>query len=204
MELYEIYNNVHLEAQQQSLWCWAASARMLSFKYMNPSISQASAAVYIKTGIVDPFPSASEISTANKTGKLGTVAETIQYLLGMSIGTIFYQENVIYTESTLRSVLDQGPICVGRMWFSTSGVAVSGHIMVISGYQWDAAHNVYVYNILDPGPVNTGSQYSRSYQWLCDGNNTVNGIDVSDSGKWNGVSTYRLGPYDNTIAWLGP
>ena len=50
-------SSVRLEAQQQSEWCWVACARMLSMKYMDSYISQASAAVFIKQGVETLFPS---------------------------------------------------------------------------------------------------------------------------------------------------
>ena len=72
-------------------------------------------------------------------------------------------------------------------------------MMVICDYHWDSSVNSYVYKILDPGPVNVGSQYYRSYQWILKGQNALENIDVADNGRWIGVFTYKATGYNDVI-----
>ncbi len=199
-KLYEVYDNVHLESQQQRRWCWVACARMMSFKYINPSISQASAAVHVKLGIDASSPTAQQITSANQTGTFADLEEAIQYLFETDITYIYYSENSIYDESTLRSILDESPVCIGRSYYTDEGGYLFGHMMVICDYHWDSSANTYLYEILDPGSVNTDSPYFVSYQWILNGQNALENIDVADNGRWSGVFSYKATGYNNIIS----
>ena len=104
-------SSMHLEAQQQERWCWAACARMLSMKYMQSYISQASAAVFVKQGIEELYPLEEQISASTVNG--GTPLETenaVEYILGCGNYDICHSAYEIYSEEILRSRRREGHI----------------------------------------------------------------------------------------------
>lgn len=198
------YNgNVQLEAQQQSLWCCVACARMFTMKFFDPLMSQASAAVYVKLNTVTHNPTAEQIQQANSAGTLAEIEQAIEYLSGVSF--TYSALNKIYSEYTLRSLLDQSNIVIACRGEYKDGERQSGHAVVIYGYNWDATESIYVYDIFDPSPVNGGSSYSRSYENICNGTNRQYSTDPKNDLKiWDKIVVYRFGPYDNTIDAIVP
>lgn len=195
--LIEPSNEIVLEAQQTRIWCWVACARMASMKYVNSPISQAAAAVYIKTGVRTLNPTVSQIDDASQEGGLlSETAMAIQFLGGPST---YYAEDKIYSESTLRSLLDSGNIVVVARGYYVDGMRDNGHVTLVHGYHYNSAENLYLFHIYDPSSVNVGSSYSRSYSWICNGQNKSSVYDYADSSIWDGILTFRIGNYTDTI-----
>ena len=192
-------NNVKLEPQYMSSWCWVACARMASTKYMESYVSQASAAVYVMLNIEKNSPYPEEIEAANGDGTNGQTEMALEFILKSD--NVYSTYFKIYSEAALRAMLDAGsPVIVSRGWYDSNNERNGGHSTIIYSYYWDSTYNVYMYNIYDPSPVNTGSSYSRSYQSLCNGRKG----DISDRGIWEGVVVYKIGNYTNTIDSLAP
>ncbi|MBR5767092.1 MAG: RICIN domain-containing protein, partial [Clostridia bacterium] len=194
---------ISLESQHQSDWCWAASARMSSKKYMLSPFSQETTAVYIKTGVVSLSPTSTQIEEANHGATVSETEQALEFLLSsLNVYSIWGK---IYSEAVLRSLLDSGnPVIILRGWYNASNVRDGGHYVVIYNYHWNAENNLYVYDIYDPGPVNIGSSYFRSYQSICNGHNTTYGTDKYDNGIWEGVVVYALGNHQSFIDWPDP
>lgn len=196
-------HTVQLEPQQQTSWCWAASARMSSMICMQSSISQASAAVYVKLGVVTSNPTSTQITNANNGGTVGETEKALEYILDSD--NCYSTWGNIYSESALRNILDStNPVIILRGWYDTSGTRTGGHYVVIYDYYWDSNNNMYVYEIFDPWAPNVGDSYSRSYQSICNGRNPAFTGDVTDTGVWEGIVVYENGDYLNTITWPGP
>lgn len=194
---------MQLEAQEQNNWCWAASARMSSFNYMDSEISQASAAVFIKLGIETSTPTSTEITDANIGATVGETERTIEYILGSN--NCYSTWGEIYDENTLQDLLDcSNPVVILRGWYNWNGKRQGGHFVVIYDYYWDSVNDLYMYRIFDPWDVNVGESYDRSYQSICDGRNPAFDEDRTDTGLWEGIVVYTNGDYQNTIAWPAP
>ena len=56
------YEYIPLEGQQKSNWCWAASARMLSFSYYDVTKTQTQAVVYVKGADINDGGTVYELS----------------------------------------------------------------------------------------------------------------------------------------------
>ena len=194
---------VQLEPQQQTMWCWVASARMSSMIYMQSPISQASAAVYVKLNAITFNPTSTQISNANSGGTVSETEAAVEYILASN--NCYSTWGNIYSESTLRNILDsENPVVILRGWYNTSGKRTGGHYVVIYDYYWDLNNNTYMYEIFDPWSPNVGDAYSRSYQSICNGRNPAFNGDVTDTGIWEGVVVYEIGNYLNTVTWPGP
>lgn len=192
-----------VEGQQQSNWCWAASARMASMKYPHVTISQASAAVFIKLGIETANPDATQIAQSNFGGVVEETEHALEYITG--IENVYSKWGKIYDESTLKNLLDQNlPVIILMGFYNNDGHRTSGHYVIIYNYHWDATDNLYVYDIFNPSPIGLGSSYSRSYQNICNGKNIAFHEDVYGLGIWEGIVVYEFGDYKNTINWSSP
>ena len=158
---------------------------------MNSQRSQASAAVYAKLRIKTLTPTPDQIQSASQ---LGTVSEThtaLSYIL--SSDNIYSAAWKIYSEPVLQSMLDTSyPVIIARGWYDDNGERESGHATVIYDYHWDSTANEFVYDIFDPW--NGGSSYSRTYESICNGR-----TDGVDTGIWESVVVYKVGPYNSTI-----
>ena len=198
-----VNNTVSLEAQKQTEWCWAASARMSSKEFMLSPISQESAAVYVKLGVKTATPTSTQIANSNQSATVGETEKALEYILSSS--NIYSKWGKIYNESTLRSLLSSSnPVVILRGWYDSSYNRQGGHYVIIYGYHWDSTHGVYLYHIYDPWPVNTGASYSQSYQSICNGRNPAFSGDMTDTGVWEGIVVYERGSYTNTINWPNP
>ena len=199
--LCPVNNEYIIEGQQTPVWCWVASARIAAFGCMKSHISQASAAVYVKSSMKKLFPSASEIESATDAGRPVEAMQALAYITGRN--DVFFASGMIYDEATLRSLLDYSiPIIIYRGWYKGS-VRTGGHVTVICGYSWDSEEQLYRYRIVDPWPVNDGCSYYRSYKWICNGGDGTAVYDDKDDGIWESVILYKVGDYDNTINWPG-
>jgi len=191
---------IQLEAQQQTQWCWAASARMLAKASGTPSRSQASVAVRIISGIDTLNPTSAQISAANQPASPNQCEVAAELLTGYEC----YSETQmrIFTEYALQTLLvDDFPVIVFRGWYNESG-RNGGHATVVYDYYYDSTTGVYWYKIFDPWDVNTGTMYDRTYASLCNGRvgrNTQG--DIVDDGIWESIIVYERGNYAPTIAW---
>ncbi len=195
---------IQLEGQETAMWCWIASARMMASRYQISPISQASAAVYIKLNKKTLNPSAEDIEKTwrrpNGDTFGGTVVESeeaLEYLTGLPCYSASYK---IYSESTLRSILDSGyPVRISRGTYDiASEERLSGHATVIESYYWDASSNNYIYVIYDPWPVNQGRYLYYTYDRICREN-----ISASEQTIWESIVVYQKGNYTITIDWPG-
>ncbi len=186
-----------LEPQEQANWCWAACARMVSMNYGISPISQASAAVYIKTGFITPTPSWQQINEANKTATCEGVERTLEYLLGAE--NVYSRDGYIYSEEVLQELLDaSNPVIILRGEYDNYGYRESGHFIVIYDYYWDSSYGCAFYRIFDPWMVNEGNAYSKSYAALCNGRDAVVN-EERDNYLWEGVIVCQYGDYLKTI-----
>ena len=155
----------HLELQEQSMWCWAASARMASSYYMDSNISPASAAVYIMNTEITSNPTAEQIAKANKGANAEKTANALEYILNGEY-EVFYAEKRIYSLDALRTLLDNGtPVIALRSYVVASGQITTGHATVIVDYYYD---NGWKLVILDPSPNNPNNIYTEDYYTYCD------------------------------------
>ncbi len=201
-EMTKYHNIIQLEAQEQSSWCWAASARMSSYNYIVPSVSQASVAVYIKLGIETKTPTSNQITQANDGASINETKNAIEYILSSNNG---YGRYEIYSEQNLRTLLDNGnPVIVLRGWYNSSKIRGGGHYTIIYDYYWDSTNGIYLYKIYDPLPENIGSAYDRSYQSICNGRNPAFASDITDTGVWEGIVVYKKSVYQDTISSPSP
>lgn len=184
-------STIHLEAQETNVWCWAASARIASFRFMDSQRSQASAAVFVKDGIKTLAPTQNQITSATETGTSRETKTALSYIL--SYNNIYNADWVIYEESVLQAMLDESyPVIILRGWYDNNGKRNGGHYTVIYDYHWDLTQNEYLYDIYDPG--NGGSSYSRTYESICNGR-----TDGKDTGIWESIVVYKVGLYNNTV-----
>jgi hypothetical protein len=194
------YNgNVQLEAQQQNKWCWVACARMAAMRFVDPLMSQASAAVYLKLNMFTHNPTAEQIDLANDTGSILEIEQAIECFSGIS--ATYSSDGNIYSSEVLRSLLDQSNIVIACRAKYDGLIRQPGHAIVIYGYHWDANESMYVYDIFDPAPVNSGSSYSSSYENICNSSVQKHSADqVGEEQIWDRIVTYRIGDYDNVIS----
>jgi len=192
-------DEIQLEAQKETKWCWAACARMASTKYMHSPISQESAAVYIKSGIKTNNPTDAQIEAANTSANVQKTAQAVEYILGSS-GNTYYNFGAVYDDVTLNGLLDAGNIVVAlRGTYNESGTRTGGHYIVIYDYYWDSDLEMDLYKIHDPWSVGSGKSYIRSYFWIRNGSNHVASTDVRDYRVWDGIVVFRIGSYTQTV-----
>ncbi len=185
---------VQLIRQEQDQWCWVASAEMASRKYQISSISQSSAAVYIKLNQVVATPTTDQISSANIGGSIIDTEEVLEYFLAAD-PSFCYSAQRVYSELTLRSLLDDEiPVIITRGWYDSNGNRNGGHATIIYDYYLDPTSNVYMYYIFDPWMTSSGLEI-RSYSSICNGLSPVTNYDVVDNGKWEGIITFCKGDY---------
>lgn len=186
-----------LEPQETDVWCWVASARMVSMNYKISSVTQESAAVYGLLGVEEPNPTYAQRLTATSTANIETTASTLEYIIG---DNVHYANNEIYDEITLRNLLDAStPVIIRRGRYSSDGERRAGHCVVVYNYYWDSSSGQYIFNIFDPWDVNEGSQYSLTYQAIC-----KRAVPSSqDFYIWDGIVVVAEGDYLNTIEWIG-
>ena len=202
-------SQVQLEGQETSMWCWVASARMMSFRYQNSPITQACAAVYVKlNNKITMHPDAEEqFSGIQQLG--GTVSEiktALEYITGVECYSAWKS---VYSEQTLQSLLDDNiPVIITRGVYepNRSGDATkensgmkrtSGHATVINSYRWNDTTNEYEYEIYDPWKPNE----RKIKYWNYD---RIKREDSENSYRaWDGVVTFAQGNYSTLENWSG-
>lgn len=113
--------SIKLEPQHQTNWCWAASARISSQSKTVGAVTQESAAAYVKLGVKTISPTATQIVNANDAAMVGETEQALEYILSSS--NIYSNWGVIYSESVLRTLLDNNnPVIILRGWYDSSGV----------------------------------------------------------------------------------
>lgn len=200
----EFRSTTDLEGQQMSLWCWAATARMMVKHYYDvPSGRSQSSGVSSVWGYV-----------RNVMGSPAAVTQiTSFYYSGDKLineHNLETKEREIYDETTLRRFLDEGHVVHIIRGSYVNGVRQTGHSTVIVGYTTIYKYGAiqYRYIIYDPAPttipdpwedptVTAGQIYNRSYQWICNGRN-VSILDPRDSYIWEGAYVFPTAYSDNT------
>ena len=135
-------------------------------------------------------PTSDQISSATKTGSIDDITQALQYIVG-HIDT-YSADKRIYSEATLQSLLDAGNVVIAcRGWYTDNGESNLGHAYLIYDYSNDGQFKLY-----DPW----NGELSRPYSWICNGRSST---ETYDTGVWDGVVTFRIGDYQNTIAWPG-
>ena len=185
------YEYIPLEGQQQSLWCWAASARMLSFSYYNVTKTQAQAVMHVK-GTDD-----------NVDGTIYDTKDAASYYQD-GADNMEIQNYKRYSEDILRRFIDDGhPVCIFRGKYISPSIRRSGHIIVLFGYIWNEKYNRYDYLIRDPEPSNKGQTIIMSYQKLVNSFNlSSNSGEDSDGGIWERTLVHGTSYSDQAIDWL--
>lgn len=134
---------VPAEAQTYSLWCWAASSRMVS-RYLGGS--SASQCQFVKWG-------KRTSSCPNVTGDFGTDVSSALLSAG-----IYSPGNVSWSAisfNTIKGQIDSNKPVLIRWQWSSGG----GHMLVVKGYNTSGSTVTYI----DPG---NGSVSTRSYSWM--------------------------------------
>lgn len=185
------FNPVHtLVAQKNDKWCWVAAAQMFCQAQTISSLSQESVAVFVKLGIKTDTPTESQISNAYSEGTKQEKEKAIKYILGSD--QVYSKAHRVYSEPTLRKLLDEGnPILISRGRYR-SGKRIGGHSMVIYDYHWDSELGIYLYDIFDPWPENEGASYAKSYSWIYAEKSSYSS-KVNDTYIWDGIIVYKVG-----------
>ena len=192
-----------LEPQKTGIRCWVAVARMVSMNYLISSISQDSAAVYVKLGIETTNPTEEQLNAEYNTkgGNVYQTEQALEYIMGSH--NVYSAWKKIYNQNTLASLLDLSvPIILSRGVYSEDGTRRSGHCTVVYDcYLNDSG--VYVFKVFDPLNVNIGSEYEMTYQEICEGES----FPTVEYGEckyiWDGIVVVEEGDYLNTIDWVG-
>ncbi len=189
------YEYIPLEGQQKSNWCWATSARMLSFSYYNVTRTQTQAVIHVKGADI------------NDGGTVYEALEAASYYQNGADNLVAYNGK-IYSEQNIRRFIDDGhPIYIGRSRYIYDNelemyVWSSGHATVIFGYIWNEKYNRYDYLVRDPWPVNDGETIIMSYQKLVNSLSlSSNSAEESDGGIWERVLVYETSYSDQVIDW---
>ena len=149
------------QQQEQSLWCWVASARN-SVRFERTILrSQKSAVKKIKDEVV------------NDSGTLTEIVRAAEYI---SYGTEDYvaiRKEMSFAD--LKNQVKRGNVtiaCCG--YYDSNGNRTGGHVVVITGYLENAQNNyIYYFDPLD------GVSYTCSYTEFCNG--SFNGMEYKET-----------------------
>ncbi len=198
---------VKQEAQHQSNFCWAASARMMCSTLMDSPITQEMVAKYVHGNYTTDYNAANdaEISSESKYNKGGTIENSktaIDYILGAS-GFAYGEMLKIYSESNLKNLLDAGNVVnVGIATFNNGGSVKGIHASLIFDY-YTREDGVSVFRMYDPLPVGEGSCQEMTYSDLV--LKVFDAVsDTDDQGtKWVRTLVFKTGNYTDTITVSG-
>lgn len=203
--LSRVSDVLSFEPQINGDFCWAACAKSLSTIFQKSQISQASGAVWAKLGVRNLYPSATQVANASSsTGTVTNIKDSIEYILGDK--NVYGAEYKIYSESTMRSLLDIGnPIIalIGEYKTEQNIERKSGHAVIVYSYHFDETSNKCIFDIYDPLPVNEGKYIQKDYNDLCRGNYSISGAQTGTISVWEAIVIYKAGSYSDTIAWVG-
>lgn len=164
-----VAQDIELEAQSESEWCWAAAALMFAKNYY-PSISVTqSQIVEAVTGSVE-----------NAGGTPNDISSAVEFCINSVGGTLDLEGEHgflpnIYSEDIIKLFLDNGHVLlVGRQWIGENGLPKGRHAVVVYGYCYINGQCYFL--IKDP----IGQHSILSYTKLCDSLN-ANSNDQSDS-----------------------
>ena len=186
--------SITIELQEQTQWCWVACAKMLSERYIDVPVSQATIATYVKLGIDTDEPTEGQVALSNRTATLSETETAVEYILQ---GDVCYSSyGFIYREDILQELLDgSNPIIILRVRYE-DGKALSGHYTVIVDYKYDEIRDTYMYTIYDP---NHKWKIQNSYIKICTGKNEYSN-EIADDFVWVGVVVFKNGNYNRTIS----
>lgn len=166
--------DINFYHQDESNWCWVASAKMAASAENATNLTTQSNAVYaIKQAIV------------NNTGTIMETRQAANYFMRGNINDTYFaeRENQIYSEGIARRFIQENhAIILNMQRTSSSG---TGHAIVLKGFAWIDAQNMpaspgfYYYYCLDPldylandrtvelNKLIDGSyeMYSTNYRW---------------------------------------
>lgn len=202
----EVSNQIVPETQEKDKMCWVACAKMASTKYMRSPIGQNAASYYIHYSTRKLLFSGTEFDNVNRRGDAYQTSKAVEYILGWP-GSTYYTNDRIYSETTLRSLLDTGnAVIISRARIQEQDgefKATDGHAYLIFDYAYDATQGGYVYYIYDPSQELDNPLRIKSYSWICSAPDDRPGSN-GEMMYWNWAVTFAFGDYQNTIKRLGP
>lgn len=187
-------SSVMVEGQQDSKWCWAATALMFA-KHYYPSVTltQTDAVTYVKG------------SACDDTGSLLDAQQAINYYIsninGATINTVI-KEHVVYSKETLLRFLDEENVLyVARGLYDDMNDVSSrreGHVILIYGYVI-IDEQIWLL-VKNSEPENQGRIEMISYEKLYNGNNCVDN-EEQDNWVWESSIVINTSYVDNTIPY---
>ena len=163
--------------QEMNLWCWAASAQMVSRTHIAPMRTQTEIVTQIKGSAVN---------------EAGSPIETRNAVNWASNSTAYVFINNPLSESELIKKIESGiSVIITRGFYDENNERTNGHATVIYGFRLDGANVSFMINdpwpaVSNPWPTNnTGQRYERLYVQILDGN-----FGSVDNGRWE-RSIYR-------------
>ena len=142
---------VSLIQQEQSNWCWAASALMVGkYAYPSTTVTQSQIVYHVK-GTVDNLPA-----------DLYESADAAMFVTNYNTGYTVHSS--YFSFSTTKNYIDSGVPIMARVYRSTPAQDSLGHFYVIYGYH-ESSTGQYLY-IINPGD---GYGYYVSYSDFLNG-----------------------------------
>lgn len=185
-------NDVELEGQEMTEWCWAASARMFAKNYYPQlSATQEECVIKIKNGLV------------NDPGNILETEEAIYFYTESVVNAtmeLYVTTNAVYTEDTMQEFLrNNHVILIGRGQYDNISIPVmnGGHATLISGYMFIEEKCWFL--MLDPW--DGGSYCLLPYEQIVNGRTVINGV-AYDQKVWNMSIVYETYYADNTIPYF--
>lgn len=104
--LYKYTGTPTFELQQQSKWCWAACAWMLSSAHITPEVSHETLAIYVKSNSTtwDTTPSDDLMETYNRTGGIDCIVDILEKIFGEV--NLYANDKGVIEKNVLRQILD--------------------------------------------------------------------------------------------------
>ena len=176
-----VCSSTTIEGQEQTNWCWATSARMFAKHYYPNLTSTQSEAVSHVFG-----------DTVNNAGTRIQAQQAIDYYISdisnASIDTVIV-EGAIFSQNTLITMLNKNQVVyVSRVYCidpTDLNTAVGGHAILVCGTVLLGNERWFI--VKDPSPLDEGSIYWVSYEWLCNESNRKAGDPTDDGGARFGI-----------------
>ncbi len=185
-------NDVELEGQEETEWCWAASARMFAKNYYPQlSATQEECVIKIKTSLVNEAGSVEEAKEAIYFYTESVVNATME----LHVAT-----NAVYTEDTMQRFLrNNHVIYISRGQYNNINDSTrdGGHATLISGYMFIEEKCWFL--MLDPW--DGGSYCLLPYEQIVNGRTVINGV-AYDQKVWDRCIVYDTFYADNTIPYF--
>lgn len=133
---------VPMYKQEKSLWCWAASSKMMIAYVAKQYPAQCDV---VKKGL-------NKSKCDDLTGVFYGDIDRALSAYGVNPGTAY---NSVPTEAKLRENLNASKPVMIRYGYKSTLLKKVGHVVVIKGYEWNASAGAYRYSWQDPGSGTT-------------------------------------------------